>query len=434
MHVAVVGTGYVGLVAGACFASTGNHVICVDIDEDKINRLKDGEIPIYEPGLEDLVQEGIDKERLHFTTDIDDAVKSSDVIFIAVGTPPNEDGSADLKHVLTVAESIGKAMTEFKIIVDKSTVPVGTAGLVSDAIRKHTDSDFTVVSNPEFLKEGDAVNDFLKPERVIIGADNDIGHEVLNRLYRPFMMKNNRIIHMDVVSAELTKYTANSFLATRISFMNEIARLCEKVGADIDMVRQGIGSDSRIGSAFLYAGAGYGGSCFPKDVKAILRTAKQYDVDLEIIEATERVNEEQKKLMFSKISKHYEGKLQGKTFAIWGLSFKPRTDDMREAPAIVIINSLLAAGANVKAFDPEAMTVARDVFGDSITFCESEYDTVEGADALVLVTEWNDFRTPDHGLLSRKLADKVVFDGRNIWDPKYVQSFGLTYVGIGRKV
>ncbi len=434
MHVAVVGTGYVGLVAGACFASTGNHVICVDIDEDKINRLKNGEIPIYEPGLEDLVQEGIDKERLHFTTDIDDAVKSSDVIFIAVGTPPNEDGSADLKHVLTVAESIGKAMNEFKIIVDKSTVPVGTAGLVSEAIRKHTDSDFTVVSNPEFLKEGDAVNDFLKPERVIIGADNDIGHEVLNRLYRPFMMKSNRIIHMDVVSAELTKYTANSFLATRISFMNEIARLCEKVGADIDMVRQGIGTDSRIGPAFLYAGAGYGGSCFPKDVKAILRTAKQYDVDLEIIEATERVNEEQKKLMFSKISKHYEGNLQGKTFAIWGLSFKPRTDDMREAPAIVIINSLLAAGANVKAFDPEAMTVARDIFGDSITYCESEYETVEDADALVLVTEWNDFRTPDHGLLSKKLADKVVFDGRNIWDPKYVQSFGLTYVGIGRKV
>ncbi|GBE30565.1 MAG TPA: UDP-glucose/GDP-mannose dehydrogenase family protein [Bacteroidetes bacterium] len=434
MHIAVVGTGYVGLVAGACFASTGNNLICVDIDEDKIKRLENGDIPIYEPGLEDLVKEGIDKERLHFTTDIDDAVKACDVIFIAVGTPPSEDGSADLKHVLAVAHSIGKAMNNFKIIVDKSTVPVGTAGLVSDAIREHTDYDFTVVSNPEFLKEGDAINDFLKPERVIIGADDDIGHEVLNRLYRPFMLKANRIIHMDVVSAELTKYTANSFLATRISFINEIARLCEKVGADIDMVRQGIGSDSRIGPAFLFAGAGYGGSCFPKDVKAILRTAKQYDVKFELIEATERVNEEQKKILFSKIDQHYNGEIKGKTFAIWGLSFKPRTDDMREAPSIILINSLLAAGANVRAFDPEAMEVAKVEFGDSITYCDSEYDAIEGADALVLVTEWNDFRTPNHKLLFEKLTDKVVFDGRNVYDPKYVQSFGLTYVGIGRGI
>jgi UDPglucose 6-dehydrogenase len=434
MHIAVIGTGYVGLVAGACFASTGNSVICVDIDEAKIKRLEDGVIPIYEPGLEDLVQEGIEKKRLHFTTDVDDAVKTSDVIFIAVGTPPNEDGSADLQHVITVADSIGKAMNEFKIIVDKSTVPVGTAGLVSDAIQKHTDYEFTVVSNPEFLKEGDAVNDFLKPERVIIGADNDIGHEVLNRLYRPFMLKGNRIIHMDVVSAELTKYTANAFLATRISFMNEIARLCEKVGADIDNVRQGIGSDSRIGPAFLFAGAGYGGSCFPKDVKAILRSGHEYGVQLELIEATERVNEGQKKILFEKISNHYNGDIAGKTFAIWGLSFKPRTDDMREAPAIVLINALLAAGAKVRAFDPEAMEEAKGIFGDSITYCDAEYDTVEGANALVLITEWNDFRTPDHKLLASKLADKVLFDGRNVYDPKYVQSCGLTYVGFGRKV
>lgn len=434
MRISVVGTGYVGLVAGACFASTGNHVIGVDIDDDKINRLRRGEIPIYEPGLETLVREGIEKERLEFSVDLAHGVRESDVIFIAVGTPPNEDGSADLQHVLDVAEGIGRALNGFKIIVDKSTVPVGTASLVTNAIRTRTDHAFTVVSNPEFLKEGDAVNDFLKPERVIIGADDDRGHDTLARLYRPFILKNNRIIHMDVVSAELTKYTANAFLATRISFMNEIARLCERVGADIEHVRQGIGSDSRIGPAFLYAGVGYGGSCFPKDVQAILRTASQYGVDLEIIEATERVNEGQKKVMFEKIAHQYDGGIQGKTFAVWGLSFKPRTDDMREAPSIVIINSLLAAGAEVRAFDPEAMQVARGVFGDTITLCKDEYETVEGADALVLVSEWNDFRTPDFAKLADRLADRAVFDGRNIWDPEYVRSFGLTYHGVGRKV
>ncbi len=434
MNVAVVGTGYVGLVAGACFASTGNRVTCVDIDEVKIQRLRDGEIPIYEPGLEDIVADGIAKDRLLFTTDLNEAVNTCDVIFIAVGTPPNEDGSADLQHVLAVAEGIGKAMNGFKVIVDKSTVPVGTAARVTETVKKYTDHEFAVVSNPEFLKEGDAVNDFLKPDRVVIGADDPRGAEMLEQLYRPFMMKGNRIIHMDVVSAELTKYAANSFLAMKISFMNELGRLCERVGADIDNVRRGISSDSRIGTAFLFAGAGYGGSCFPKDVKAILRTARELGMNLQLIEATEEVNEEQKKVLFEKIHRHYSGELEGKTVAVWGLSFKPRTDDMREASSIVLIEDLLAAGAKVRAYDPEAMEVAAGLFGDRITLCRTEYEALEGAHALALVTEWADFRSPDFQRMAEMLADKVVFDGRNIWDPTYPQEAGLTYYAIGRKL
>jgi len=433
MQIAVVGTGYVGLVAGACFATTGNHVICVDIDEDKIERLRRGEIPIYEPGLEDIVMDGIEKERLKFTTDLASAVQASEIIFIAVGTPPNEDGSADLQHVLAVASGIGKAMNGFKVIVDKSTVPVGTAAKVTEEVQKHTDHEFSVVSNPEFLKEGDAVNDFLKPDRVVVGADDERAREMIDRLYRPFVRTGSPIVHMDVVSAELTKYAANSFLAMKISFMNEIARLCEHVGADVDSVRKGISSDRRIGQHFLFAGAGYGGSCFPKDVKAILRTSSEMGLDLKLIRSTEEVNEDQKKVLVRKIMGHYKNDVAGKTFAIWGLSFKPRTDDMREAPAIVIINALLEAGARVQAYDPEAMEIAATIFGDRITFCESEYDAVEGADALALVTEWADFRTPDFERIAGKLNDKVVFDGRNIWNLKYVQEAGLTYYGIGRK-
>lgn len=432
MRIAIVGTGYVGLVAGACFATTGNIIRCVDIDESKVARLKKGEIPIYEPGLEDIVEDGIKKERLLFSTDLADAVQNSDIIFIAVGTPPNEDGSADLQHVLAVAEGIGKSMNGFKVVVDKSTVPVGTAAKVKAEIQKHTSHEVAVVSNPEFLKEGDAVNDFLKPDRVVLGSDDERAREMLDRLYRPFVRTGAPIIHMDIVSAELTKYAANAFLATKISFMNELSRLCEKVGADVENVRAGISSDQRIGKHFLFAGAGYGGSCFPKDVKAILRTAHEYGSDLKIISATEDVNEEQKHVLVEKIMSHYKDGIKGKTFAIWGLSFKPRTDDMREAPAIVIINALLEKGAHVRAFDPEAMEVAKNIFKDTITFCTSEYEACEGADALALVTEWQDFRTPEFEKLAAMLADKVLFDGRNIWNRKYAKAAGLEYYGIGR--
>jgi len=434
MKVAVVGTGYVGLVAGACFATTGNTVRCVDIDQGKIDRLKRGEIPIYEPGLEDIVLDGVRKERLLFSTNLDEAVKASEIIFIAVGTPPNEDGSADLQHVLAVAEGIGKAMDGFKVVVDKSTVPVGTASKVKETIQKFTQYDVAVVSNPEFLKEGDAVNDFLKPDRVVLGSDDERAREMLDRLYRPFVRTGAPIIHMDVVSAELTKYAANAFLATKISFMNELSKLCEKIGADIESVRSGISSDQRIGRHFLFAGAGYGGSCFPKDVKAILRTANEYGSELKIIAATEDVNELQKHLLAEKILGHYKGDVRGKTFAIWGLSFKPRTDDMREAPSIVVIQTLLAKGAKIRAFDPEAMSVAKEIFKDSITFCENEYETCEGADGLALVTEWQDFRTPDFERLAATLKDKVLFDGRNIWNVKYARAAGLEYYGIGRKI
>lgn len=434
MRIAVVGTGYVGLVAGACFATTGNVVTCVDIDEAKIKRLREGEIPIYEPGLEDIVEDGIKKQRLFFTTDLDSAVKESEIILIAVGTPPGEDGSADLQHVLTVAEGIGKAMDGFKVVVDKSTVPVGTAEKVKAKIKEFTKHEVAVVSNPEFLKEGDAVNDFLKPDRVVLGSDDERAKEMVDRLYRPFVRTGAPVIHMDIVSAELTKYSANAFLATKISFMNELSRLCEKVGADIESVRAGISTDPRIGKHFLFAGAGYGGSCFPKDVKAILRTAQDYGMDLKVIGATEAVNDVQKEVLFEKVMEHYKGDVKGKTFAIWGLSFKPRTDDMREAPSIVLIEALLEAGASVRAYDPEALEVAKGVFGDRIEYREMEFEACEGADALVLVTEWQEFRTPNFEQLAEMLKDKVVFDGRNIWNVKYVREAGLTYYGIGRKI
>ncbi len=432
MRLAVVGTGYVGLVAGACFASTGNHVTCVDIDEKKIENLRTGKIPIYEPGLERIVKDGVDKERLFFSTDLDEAVKWGEVIIIAVGTPPGEDGSADLQHVLAVAEGIGKSLNEYKVVVDKSTVPVGTAEKVREAIAKHTDIEVSVVSNPEFLKEGAAVNDFLKPDRVIIGADDEKAAQVMQRLYEPFIRTGNRIVMMDVTSAELTKYAANSFLAMKISFMNEMAHLCEKVGADIDNIRRGLSMDQRIGKYFLFAGAGYGGSCFPKDVQAILRTAKELEIDLQLIKSTEEVNERQKKVVFQKIMEHYNGNVKGKTFAVWGLSFKPQTDDMREAPSIVVINSLLENGAKIRAYDPVARHTAEDVFGDSIYYAKNEYDAADGADALAVITEWIDFRSPDLKRLSESLKDKVVFDGRNVYDPKYVQEQGMTYYGIGK--
>ncbi|MFH0882213.1 MAG: UDP-glucose/GDP-mannose dehydrogenase family protein [bacterium] len=434
MRVAVIGTGYVGLVAGACLATTGNQVTCVDIDESKIKRLSKGELPIYEPGLEEIVEDGVKKERLFFTTDLSKAVKESEIIFIAVGTPPNEDGSADLQHVIEVAKGIGKAMNGFKVVVDKSTVPVGTAAKVKAEIQKHTVHEVAVVSNPEFLKEGDAVNDFLKPNRVVLGTDDERAKEMVDRLYRPFVRTGAPVIYMDIVSAELTKYAANAFLATKISFMNELSRLCEKVGADIESVRMGISTDERIGRHFLFAGAGYGGSCFPKDVKAILRTAHEFESDLKIISSTENVNDEQKYVLFKKISRHYNGNLTGRTIALWGLAFKPRTDDMREAPSIVLINALLEAGAKVRAHDPEAMKVAKEVFGSRITFCATEYEACNGADALVLVTEWQDYRTPEFDRLASVLKDKVVFDGRNIWNVKYVEKAELTYYGIGRNI
>ncbi|PLX15446.1 MAG: UDP-glucose 6-dehydrogenase [Candidatus Muiribacterium halophilum] len=447
MKVAVVGSGYVGLVAGACFADSGNDVWCVDIDEKKINDLKEGIIPIYEPGLETLVKRNHKEERLFFTTDIKEAVEKSRVIFIAVGTPPDEDGSADLRHVLSVARDIAKNMNEYKVIVDKSTVPVGTADKVKEAINEVLDKrfsqnpqsksqrpDFDVVSNPEFLKEGDAINDFLKPDRVVIGVDNDKAQETMNELYEPFVRTGHPIFFMDVKSAEMTKYAANSMLATRISFMNELALLCEKVGADIEKVRTGIGSDTRIGSSFLFAGCGYGGSCFPKDVKAIIKTAKQNGIDLEVLTSVESVNYKQKRLMFNRVMDFYNKDVNGKTFAIWGLSFKPKTDDMREAPSRVIIKNLLDNGATVRVFDPEAMDEAKRIFKDKkgITYCSSMYEACEGSDAIVLVTEWNEFRRPDFDKVKDLLKEPVVFDGRNQFKVDRMKEKGFKYFSIGR--
>ena len=434
MRLAVVGVGYVGLVAGACFASTGNHVVCVDIDEKKIACLNRGEIPIYEPGLENMVKAGRAKGRLTFTTDLTPAVQNCKVIFIAVGTPPGEDGSADLQHVLAVAEGIGKAMNEFKVVVDKSTVPVGTARLVQKTIKKFTTHEVSVVSNPEFLKEGAAISDFLKPDRVVIGTDDPRARDLMEHLYQPFIRTGHPIIHTDVTSAELTKYAANAFLAMKISFMNELSALCEKVGADIDAIRLGISEDQRIGRHFLFAGAGFGGSCFPKDVKAIIKTAKDYNIPLRLIQAAEDANNAQKKILFQKIATHYQGKLPGKTIAVWGLSFKPGTDDMREAPSIILIEELLAAGAKVQAYDPVAKDNAIEIFKDRITYCNSEMEAIKGANALAIITEWADFRTPDFDLLSENLKDKVIFDGRNLYDPAYIAKYNLTYYSIGKPV
>ena len=432
MRIAVIGSGYVGLVAGTCFAESGNNVICVDIDERKINGLKNGVIPIFEPGLEEMVKHNVAEERLSFTTDTAAAVQASEVVFIAVGTPPGEDGSADLKYVLAVARAIGKAANGPKVIVDKSTVPVGTAARVKAAALAETRHPISVVSNPEFLKEGAAIDDFMKPDRVVIGSDDPHAADVMTRLYAPFVHDNvNRIIHMDVASAELTKYAANAMLATRISFMNEIANLCERVGADVTKVRQGIGSDSRIGYPFLYAGCGYGGSCFPKDVQAIMKTAQEHGYDFKIVKAVEAVNAAQKYTLYEKVRRHYKGELAGRTFAIWGLAFKPRTDDMREAPSIYIINSLLKDGAKVRASDPEAIKEARKVFGDSITYCSHPMEALEGADALLLVTEWSEFRNPDFDQVKERLKHPVIFDGRNIFPKQELQRLGFTYYPIG---
>jgi UDPglucose 6-dehydrogenase len=437
MKITVVGTGYVGLVSGACFSDVGIEVVCVDVDQQKIENLKNGIMPIYEPGLEEIVVRNYQSGRLQFSTNLPEAIKGSDVAFIAVGTPPGEDGSADLKYVLAVADEIGRSMTDFIVVATKSTVPVGTGKKVQAAIQaaldqRGSDLDFAVASNPEFLKEGAAVEDFLRPDRIVIGVENERAEQIMRRLYKPFQLSGDRMIYMDIPSAEMTKYAANSMLATKISFMNDIANLCELVGANANMVRKGIGSDSRIGTKFIYPGIGYGGSCFPKDVKAIIRTAKEYGYNLRVLQSVEDVNEAQKEVLFKKVKNHFGDDLKGKTFAVWGLSFKPNTDDMREAPAIVIIDQLLAAGAQVKAYDPIAMKEAKEHYvGDRITYCEDAYEACVDADALLLVTEWSEFRIPSWNVLGKLLKNKLVFDGRNIYDPVYLDELGFKHYGIG---
>ncbi len=431
MRIAVIGTGYVGLVAGTCFAESGNNVICLDIDEDKVRKLRDGIVPIYEPGLEELLRRNASDGRLAFTTKYEEAIPGAQAVFIAVGTPPGEDGSADMQYVRSAAASIGKHMTGYTVVVDKSTVPVGTAKMVKETIAEHTDHPFDVVSNPEFLKEGAAIDDFMKPDRVVIGSENERASETMDELYGPFVRTGKPIIHMDLASAELTKYAANAMLATRISFMNEIANICNKVGAKVDKVRKGIGTDDRIGSRFLFSGVGYGGSCFPKDVKAVMKTAEEAGYDFRILKAVEAVNETQKRLLFDLVSEHF-GDLKGLHFAVWGLAFKPNTDDMREAPAVVVIDLLLKAGATVCAFDPEAVDESKAHYlGDRVTYAEKPMDALEGADALILITEWNEFRRPDFDLMKQKLKNPVVFDGRNIYSRKTLEKLGYTYYGIG---
>ena len=443
MKICVIGTGYVGLVAGTCFAESGNTVVCVDVNKEKIEGLKDGIIPIYEPGLKELVLRNSAEGRLSFTTDLAAAVKASLVNFIAVGTPPGEDGSADLQHVIAVAREIGRHMEGFKIVVDKSTVPVGTADKVRQAVQEELDRrgvsiEFDVVSNPEFLKEGAAIDDFMKPDRVVIGADDVRTAEIMKELYSPFMRKTNRLIVMDVRSAEMTKYAANAMLATRISFMNQIANLCELMNADVSAVREGIGSDSRIGYDFLFPGVGYGGSCFPKDVKALIKTAEECDYDFALLKAVEEVNERQKEVLTEKMAAYFAREnaatpLAGKTIAVWGLSFKPRTDDMREAPSVVVINRLLELGATVRAHDPEAVKEARKIFGDRITYSgSSQYDILAGADALAIVTEWNEYRNPDFDRIRELLTRPVIFDGRNLYNPRRMGDIGFEYFSIGR--
>ena len=439
MKLTIFGSGYVGLVTGACMAETGNHVLCVDIDAEKIARLKNGEVPIYEPGLDDYIERNVQAGRLEFTTDVQQGVDHGLFQFIAVGTPPDEDGSADLQHVLAVANSIGQHMNEYRIIVDKSTVPVGTADKVKAGIRSQLDDrnksiEFDVVSNPEFLKEGAAIGDFMKPDRIIVGTDNPRTTELLRTLYEPFNRNHDRLISMDIRSAELTKYAANAMLATKISFMNELANIAERVGADIEEVRVGIGSDPRIGYHFIYPGAGYGGSCFPKDVRALARSAHSEGYTAQLLEAVEEVNIRQKHRIFEKISRHYDGDLAGKTIALWGLSFKPRTDDMREAPSRVLIEALWGAGAKVQAYDPEAMGETKRLYPNQagLALCKSASQALEGADALAIVTEWQEFRSPDFDVMAEQLADAVVFDGRNLYEPDTIGQFGLRYYAIGR--
>jgi UDPglucose 6-dehydrogenase len=431
MKLTIVGSGYVGLVAGTCFADSGNDVICVDVDAAKIKALNAGNVPIYEPGLEELVHKNVREKRLSFSTDLATAVGQSEVVFIAVGTPEGENGDADLKHVIAAAEQIGKALKRYTIIVDKSTVPVGTADRVREAVAKVTDQPFDVVSNPEFLKEGAAIDDFLKPDRVVIGTNSEHARRIMGELYGPFVRTENPILYMDPRSAELTKYAANAMLATRISFMNDMALLCEKVGADVDLVRKGLGADRRIGYPFLFPGVGYGGSCFPKDVKALVATARDFGIEFDLLRAVERTNESQKRLMLQKALKHY-GDIAGKHFAVWGLAFKPRTDDMREAPSLVMLEGLLGKGATLAAHDPVATAVAKRHFGERIRYTETPYEALEGADGLFVLTEWNDFRRPDFDRMKKTMKQAVVFDGRNIFDPTRMRERGFVYFGIGR--
>jgi len=433
MKIAVVGTGYVGLVTGTCFAETGNTVTCVDIDKNKVEKLSNGQITIYEPGLEKLFLRNQREERLKFTTNLEEGIADAKVIFLALPTPPGEDGSADLRYILSVANDLGKILKDYKVIVDKSTVPVGTAEKVHAAIAKNCKGEFDVVSNPEFLREGVAVEDFMKPDRVVIGTESERARKIMADLYAPFVRQGNPVIFMDERSAELTKYAANSFLATKISFMNEIARLCELMGADVDMVRRGIGGDERIGKRFLFPGIGYGGSCFPKDVQALVKSASDVKYDFRILDAVMEVNEKQKVYLIPRIKKYFNNNVTGKKIALWGLAFKPNTDDIREAPALYLIEELLKAGAAVTAFDPEAMKNVRDVVGDKISFTENQYDALNNCDALIIATEWSEFRTPDFEKMTQRMKSKVIFDGRNVFDLSQMKDLGFYYESIGRK-
>lgn len=436
MKVLVVGSGYVGLVTGTCFAEVGIDVRCVDIDENKIDQLKKGISPIYEPGLEPMIIRNMEKNRLHFSTDLAGSVGEADVIFSAVGTPPDEDGSADLKYVLDVARTVGKNMTKHVLVVTKSTVPVGTAKKVRKAIQEELDArglniEFDIASNPEFLKEGDAINDFLKPDRIVVGVESEKAQEIMQKLYKPFVLNGHPVIFMDVPSAEMTKYSANAMLATKISFMNDIANLCEIVGADVNMVRRGIGSDTRIGNKFIYPGIGYGGSCFPKDVKAIIKTAAEYGYELRVLKSVEDVNDDQKSVLFTKLMEHFKNNINGKTIALWGLSFKPNTDDMREAPALVLIKLLEKAGANVVVYDPVAMEECHRRIGDVVHYSPTQYDALNDAEALLLVTEWSEFRVPNYDEMKKRMKNPIVFDGRNIYEKREMNAMGFDYYCIG---
>lgn len=437
MKIAIVGTGYVGLVSGTCFAEMGADVTCVDVNEEKINKLKQGIVPIYEPGLDEMVKRNIASKNLHFTTDLKDCLDDVEIVFSAVGTPPDEDGSADLSYVLDVARTVGRYMDHYLVLVTKSTVPVGTAKKVKAVIEEELDKrgvqiEFDVASNPEFLKEGAAIKDFMSPDRVVIGVDSEKAMKTLERLYHPFLLNSYRIIFMDIPSAEMTKYAANAMLATRISFMNDISNLCDLVGANVNSVRKGIGADARIGNKFLYSGCGYGGSCFPKDVKALLKTSEEYGYEMSVIKGVEKVNERQKHLLFEKFKKHYAGNLEGKTVAIWGLSFKPETDDMREAPALVLIQDLLEAGCKVRVYDPIAMPECKRRIGEAVYYANDQYDALDNADALMLVTEWKTFRLPTWNIVMKVMKDPFILDGRNIYNREDLESLGFTYEGIGQ--
>lgn len=432
MKITVVGTGYVGLVSGTCFAEAGNEVVCVDIDENKVQQMQKGNIPIYEPGLEEIFKKNIENNKLSFSTDLAASVKDAEVIFLALPTPPGEDGSADLSYIIGVAKDLGTLLQDYKVIVNKSTVPVGTAEKVHDAVAQAYSGEFDVVSNPEFLKEGFAVSDFMKPDRVVIGTESDKAREIMDRLYQPFVDNDSQILHMDQRSSEMTKYAANAFLATKISFMNEIANLSEKVGADVDAIRKGIGSDPRIGEKFLYPGIGYGGSCFPKDVLALHETARENNYNFQILEAVTNVNNAQKKIIVSKIKKYYDDNVVGKTFALWGLAFKPDTDDIREAPALDIIDELTAAGAKIQAFDPEAMENVAKLNIDNLKLVDNMYDALKGVDALIIATEWRDFKDPDFNTIDSSLKEKVIFDGRNLYSHKDLENRKYHYESVGR--